>query len=178
MRKILILQDSPRRNGNTAALAAAFARGAKDAGHTVTEIFLQDKQIGDCLGCCACQKNGGQCIQGDDMEEVYAAMLGSDVIVLASPVYFYTWTATMKRALDRTFAIEEALTGKTFYLLSTGAAPEEGYMTHMLESFRLYVDCFADNKIGGYLFGCDTREPEDILGKPVLDRAYDMGKKL
>ena len=178
MCKILILQGSPRRNGNTAALAAAFVQGAKDAGHTVTEIFLQDKQIGDCLGCCACQKNGGQCIQGDDMEEVYAAMLGSDVIVLASPVYFYTWTATMKRTLDRTFAIEEALTGKTFYLLSTGAAPEEGYMVHMQESFRLYVDCFADNKIGGCLFGCDTREPGDILGRPVLDRAYEMGKNL
>ena len=178
MSRVLILQGSPRRRGNTAALADSFAQGAKAAGHTVTEIFLRDKQIGDCLGCCACQKNGGQCIQEDDMKQVYAAMLGSDVIVLANPIYFYTWTATMKRALDRSFAIEEALTHKTFYLFSTGAASQESYMAHMLESFRLYVDCFADSRIGGYLFGCNTRAPGDIQGQPVLDRAYEMGKRI
>ena len=65
MSRVLILQGSPRRRGNTAALADSFAQGAKAAGHTVTKIFLRDKQIGDCLGCCACQKNGGQCIQED-----------------------------------------------------------------------------------------------------------------
>lgn len=180
MSKILIIEGSPRKHGNTARLADAFARGARESGHTVTELFLKDKAIGDCLGCCACQNNGGQCVQKDDMGEIYAALRENDVIVLACPVYFYTWTSLMKRMIDRTFAVESFLQGKTFYLLSTGAAPEESYMQTMLDSFTQYVSCFQGegNRIGGHLFGCDTRARDDIAGRPVLTQAYELGKNL
>lgn len=180
MRKILILEGSPRKHGNTARLADAFARGARESGHTVTELFLKDKTMGDCLGCCACRRNGGQCVQKDDMGEIYTALGENDVIVLACPVYFYTWTSLMKRMIDRTFAVESSLHGKTFYLLSTGAASKEGYMQTMLDSFTQYVSCFQGegNRIGGHLFGCDTRAMDDIDGKPVLAQAYALGKEL
>lgn len=180
MSKVLILEGSPRKRGNTAQLAEAFARGAWESGHTVTEVFLKDKTIGDCLGCCVCQKNGGQCVQKDDMGEIYATLRENDVIVLASPVYFYTWTSLMKRMIDRTFAVESHLQGKTFYLLSTGAAPVESYMQTMLDSFTQYVSCFQGegNRLGGHLFGCDTRDVHDIAGRPVLEQAYRLGKEL
>lgn len=74
MSKVLILMGSPRKNGNTAKPSAEFALGVRDSGADVTEITLKDKNIGDCLGCCTCQNNGGQCVQRDDMQEIYAAM--------------------------------------------------------------------------------------------------------
>ena len=98
-RQVLIIKGSPRRNGNTAAMADAFAKGALENGNAVTEIMLKDKTFGDCLGCGACQRNGGICVQKDDMTEIYDAMKAADVIVLASPVYFYTWTSLMKRMI-------------------------------------------------------------------------------
>lgn len=180
MSKVLILMGSPRKSGNTAKLAEKFARGARDSGAEVTEITLKDKNIGDCLGCCACQNNGGQCVQMDDMQEIYAAMYENDVIVLASPVYFYTWTSLMKRVIDRTFAVEPFLQNKTFYMLSTGAAPEEAYMKTMIDSFEQYTSCFraGGNKIGGYLFGYNTRGLNDINRMPVMEEAYRLGKSV
>ena len=180
MSKVLILEGSARKNGNTVRLAAEFANGATESGHTVTEIFLKNKTFGDCLGCGACQRNGGQCVQKDDMQEIYTALQENDVIVLASPVYFYTWTSLMKRMIDRTYAVEPYLQNKSFYLISTGAAPEEAYMKTMLDSFELYVSCFraGGNEIGGYLFGCGTNAPDDVVKLPVMEQAYALGKSL
>ena len=179
MCKVLIVMGSPRRHGNTAKLAAEFARGAKDGDAEVTTVTLIEKRIGDCLGCCACQ-DSGRCVQKDDMQEIYEDLRENDVIVLASPVYFYTWTSLMKRMLDRTFAVEPFLKNKRFYLLATGAAPEEAYMKTMLDSFQQYVSCFCagGNETGGYLFACGTREPDDIIGLPVMEKAYRLGRSV
>lgn len=89
-KQILIVKGSPRKNGNTSAVADAFAKGAAESGNAVTEFVLKDKTIGDCMGCGVCQGNGGICVQKDDMTEIYDAMKSADVIALASPVYFYT----------------------------------------------------------------------------------------
>lgn len=114
------------------------------------------------------------------MQEIYEALRENDVIVLASPVYFYTWTSLMKRMLDRTFAVEPFLKDKSFYLLATGAAPEKAYMKTMLDSFQQYVSCFCagGNRAGGWLFACGTREPEDIVGLPVMEKAYRLGRSV
>lgn len=177
-KQVLIVKGSPRKKGNTSALADAFAQGANEGGNTVTEIILKDKTIGDCLGCGVCQGNGGTCVQQDDMIEIYEAMKKADSIVLASPVYFYTWTSLMKRMIDRTFAVEPILTNKKFYLLSAGAAPEEKYMQTMIDSFRQYISCFraGGNEEGGILFAYGTNGPEDVKNMSVLEEAYQMGK--
>ena len=176
-KKILVVKGSPRKNGNTSALADAFAKGAKESGNAVTEVVLKDKTIGDCMGCGVCQGNGGICVQKDDMTDIYEAMKQADVIVLASPVYFYTWTSLMKRIIDRTFALDNSLTNKKFYLLSAGAAPEERFMKTMTDSFRQYVDCFraGGNEAGEILFACGTNAPQDVKEMPVLKEAYQMG---
>lgn len=180
MSSVLMIKGSPREQGNTAILADEFGRGAKEAGHEVAEIILREKQIGDCLGCGACQRNGGTCVQKDDMSEIYEALQAADVIVFASPVHFYTWTSLMKRMIDRTFAVETQLKNKTFYLISTSAAPDESFAKTMIESFRQYISCFRGdgNKEGGYLIGCGTNAPGDIRGMEVMERAYQMGKEL
>ena len=177
-KQILIVKGSPRKNGNTSAMADAFAKGASENGNMITEIVLKDKTIGDCMGCGACQKNSGICIQKDDMSEIYDAMKKADVIVLASPVYFYTWTSLMKRMIDRTFAVEPILQNKKFYLLSAGAAPEEKYMQTMIDSFRQYISCFraGGNEEGGILFAYGTNGASDVKTMSVLETAYQMGK--
>lgn len=180
MSKVLVIKGSARKKGNTALLADEFSLGAKEAGHQVSEIVLKEKQIGDCLGCGACQRNGGTCVQKDDMTEIYEALKETDVIVLASPVYFYTWTSLMKRMLDRTFAVEMVLRDKTFYLISTSAAPDESFAKTMIDSFQQYAACFRGdgNKVGGYLIGCGTNAPGDIKGMDVMEKAYQIGRDL
>lgn len=179
-KKILVVKGSPRKNGNTSALADAFVKGAKESGNVVTEVVLKDKTIGDCLGCGVCQGNGGICVQKDDMTDIYEEMKQADIIVLASPVYFYTWTSLMKRMIDRMFAVEPLLKNKKFYLLSAGAAPEESYMKTMIDSFRQYVSCFRGegNEEGGMLFAYGTNGPQDVKKMPVLEEAYRMGNAI
>lgn len=179
-KKVLVLMGSPRKHGNCDRLSDQFLRGAEEIGCQTEKVYLKEKEIRDCLGCCACQKNGGVCVQKDDMGELYEKMKGADVIAFAAPVYFYTWNALMKRALDRTIAVEGALTNKTFYLISAGQAPDEQYMTTMIDSFRKYIGCFRGegNREGGYVFGCGTDQPGDVENTPAMDQAYQMGRSI
>lgn len=176
--EILVLHGSARKHGNTGVLSDAFLRGAADGGHRGEKIELKDLDIRDCLGCGLCRENGGTCVQKDDMQKIYAKMLRADVVVLASPVYFYTWPSMMKRLIDRTFAIEKQLTHKKFYLISAGAAPDGAHMQTMLDSFHQYVDCFPDSTEGGIVFGYGTNVPGGVTNTPAMAQAHEMGKNI
>ena len=107
-KKIVVLNGSPRRNGNTSALVRAFTEGAESAGHTVTTFFLQGRGIRGCLGCC----NGGKnlehpCVQRDGMDDIYPAYRETDVVVLASPLYYWNLSGQLRTAFDRLFAVAE-----------------------------------------------------------------------
>lgn len=104
MKKVLILEGSPRLKGNSCILSDEFARSAEEAGYTVEKIPVARKKVAGCLGCNACYRNDGICVQKDDMAEIREKMLEADVIVLASPIYFYSMTAQMKAVIDRTYA--------------------------------------------------------------------------
>ena len=179
-KKILVIRGSARKGGNTAVLADEYVKGAKEAGNVITDLFLREMQMGDCLGCGACQMNGGVCVQKDDMGKVYEKMQDADVIVFASPVYFYTWNSLTKRVIDRTFAVENLLQNKTFYLLSAGAAPEEKYMGTMIDSFKQYGSCFraGGNQVGGYVFAYGTNKPGDAVGPDAAKQAYELGLEM
>ena len=99
-KKILILSSSYRKGGNSEQLAAAFARGAEEAGHEVETIYLRDKEIGFCRGCVACLKLG-HCVIQDDAVEIAAKMHDADVLVFATPVYYYSISGQLKTMLDR-----------------------------------------------------------------------------
>ena len=96
MKKVLILEGSPRRNGNSAILSDEFARGAEETGCSLEKIQVAHKKVAGCLGCNACYRNGGVCVQKDDMAEIREKMMAADVIVLTSPIYFYSMTAPMR----------------------------------------------------------------------------------
>ena len=102
---ILVLNGSPRPNGNTAAMVKAFAEGAAKAGHTLNVIDVCKMKIGGCLGCEYCHTKGnGQCVQKDDMQEVYAALKETDMLVLASPIYYHNISGQLKCVIDRFYA--------------------------------------------------------------------------
>lgn len=88
--KILVLNGSPRTNGNTAAMVNAFAKGAKENGHTITVVPVCKKKIAGCLACEYCHTKGaGKCIQQDDMQEVYPVLEEAEMLVVASPIYYF-----------------------------------------------------------------------------------------
>ena len=94
-KKVLIISASPRKGGNSDALCDQFLLGAKEAGHNVEKVFLRDHKINYCLGCGVCN-NTHVCVQKDDMKGLLDKMVDADVIVLATPVYFYTMDAQLK----------------------------------------------------------------------------------
>lgn len=130
MANIMLLNGAARKNGNTAKLIKAFRDGAESAGNKVREFYLQNMTIKGCLGCehCSSAKKGQPpCIQKDDMEEINRAFLYADVVVFASPVYFWTITGTLKTVTDRLYAQLRSLgygefTRKSVLLMTAGGA--------------------------------------------------------
>lgn len=108
MAKILILNGAARKNGNTAKLIEAFTDGAKRSNNEAQEFYLQNMNINGCLGCEHCSKTGvgtsNPCVQNDDMAMINEAFATADVVVFASPVYFWTITGTLKTVADRLYA--------------------------------------------------------------------------
>ncbi len=105
---ILVLNGSPRPNGNTAAMVEAFAKGAKEGGHMVTVVNVCCKKIAGCLACEYCHTKGnGECVQKDDMQEVYPVLQEADMIVLATPIYYHSFTGQLQCAINRIYALDK-----------------------------------------------------------------------
>ncbi|MCI9081831.1 MAG: flavodoxin family protein [Lachnospiraceae bacterium] len=106
--KILVLNGSPRRDGNTAAMVNAFTEGARESGHEVDVINVCQKKIGGCLACEYCHTKGnGACVQKDDMQEVYPFLGEAEMIVLASPIYYHSFTGQLQCAINRIYALDK-----------------------------------------------------------------------
>ena len=121
--KITVLNGSPRKQ-NTAAMVDAFAEGAKAAGHEVEVLQVGRMKINGCLACEYCHgKGAGQCIQKDDMEKVMPAYKDSDMIVFASPIYYFDVTAQLSAAIQRVYAIGKPAKATRAALLLSSASP-------------------------------------------------------
>lgn len=106
--KILVLNGSPRPNGNTAAMVASFAEGARESGHDVQIVDVCQKRIAGCLACEYCHTKGnGKCVQQDDMQEVYPLLEEAEMIVLASPIYYHSFTGQLQCAINRIYALDK-----------------------------------------------------------------------
>ena len=128
--KIAILNGSPRKQ-NTEAMVNAFAEGAKEAGHEVEILHVGKMKIAGCLGCDYCHGKGeGKCIQKDDMEKLMPAYLESDMIVFASPIYYFSMTAQLEAALQRVYCIgKPAKAAKAALLLSSASGAYDAAIT-------------------------------------------------
>jgi multimeric flavodoxin WrbA len=113
-KRVLILSSSPRKKGNSNALCDQFMEGAVEAKHKVEKVVLAEKKINYCTGCYTCRENG-KCAQKDDMAQILDSMIAADVIVMATPVYFYTMCAQMKTVIDRCVERYTKIANKEFY---------------------------------------------------------------
>lgn len=173
---ILVLSASPRRGGNSDLLCDQFVLGAEEAGHEWEKFFLRDKTIGYCTGCGSCYTSH-MCVQKDDMASILEKMIAADVIVMATPVYFYTMDAQMKTLIDRTVPRYEEINRKEFYFIVTAADSSKQAMERTLEGFRGFTSCLTGTEEKGIIYGTGVWHMGDIKGSKTMVQAYEMGKK-
>ncbi|KJR44503.1 iron-sulfur flavoprotein [Desulfosporosinus sp. I2] len=174
-KKVLVLSASPRKGGNSDLLCDQFLLGAQDAGNQTEKIFLRDKRIGYCTGCESCYISH-KCVQKDDIAEILEKIIDADVIVMATPVYFYTMNAQMKTLIDRTVPRYEEITGKEFYFIVTAADSSKQSMERTLDGFRGFTLCLNGAKEKGVVYGVGAWHKGDIKGSATMQQAYEMGK--
>ncbi|MDE5584026.1 MAG: flavodoxin family protein [Ruminococcus sp.] len=177
-KKILIISTSPRRNGNSAKLAEAFSDGAAESGNEVEFISLHDKTIDFCRGCLACQKTQ-RCLIHDDADIIREKMLNADVIVFATPIYYYEMSGQMKTMLDRANPLYSSdYAFRDIYMLSTAAENEETVPERAVSGLEGWIDCFENARLAGTLFCGGVTDTGDIADNSKLQEAYNMGKSV
>ncbi len=176
MKKVLIISSSPRKNGNSDLLAQEFGKGAESAGNQVEIVCLNEMKLGYCQGCYACAKTG-KCFQNDGMNELAEKVRAADVLVFATPVYFYTMSGQMKVFIDRLVPVYTEVRAD-IYFLATAWDPETANLELTAESLRGCTrDCFEECTEKGVLLVGDVQEKGDVLKKTdAMAKAFEMGK--
>lgn len=175
-KKVLVLSASPRKGGNSDLLCDAFMRGVEETGGSAEKIFLRDHEIRYCTGCGVCNTTH-RCVQKDDMEEILRKMIEADVIVMATPVYFYSMDAQMKTLIDRTVPRYTEISNKDFYFIVTAADTDVGMMRRTIEGFRGFTeDCLHGAQEKGIIYGTGAWQIGEIKNSPAMQQAYEMGK--
>lgn len=174
-KKILILSGSPRKNGNSDILCEQFAKGAKEAGNFVEKVYVQDLIIGGCRACYGCRKTM-ECVQKDDMTELLDKMVVADVIVLATPVYFYSMDGQMKTMIDRTLPRYMEIADKDFYFIATAAAGKRA-MERTMDSLRGFTDCLPGAKVKGLVYGEGVYQKGEVMETRAIKEAFEFGKR-
>ena len=178
MKKVLVISTSPRVNSNSHALAEEFARGAKEAGNDVEVICLRDKEIKYCMGCLACQKTG-KCVIKDDAPAIVEKMHDAEVMVWATPIYYYEMSGQMKTMIDRgnpLYGTDYKFTN--IYMLTSAAEDEPETPQRAISGLQGWIDCFERASLKGTVFAGGVNMPGDIKGHKALAVAYEMGKSI
>lgn len=177
-KKILIISSSPRKGGNSEMLAKSFTKGAEEASHTVETVFLRENNIGFCKGCMACLKSN-HCIIHDDAAIIIDKMYHANVIVFATPVYYYSVSGQLKTMLDRAnplYGSDYAFT--SVYLLAAAAENGPDTIKGTIKTIHGWVDCFDRCQLVDTIFAGGVNDVNDIIGHPALDKAYQAGKQI
>jgi multimeric flavodoxin WrbA len=181
-KKILILKASPRQNGNSAVLADQTARGSQEHGAQVESIYLHNLDIRPCDGCDFCSETG-VCVIKDEMQPLYSKILAADAIVLASPIYWFTYTAQLKICIDRWYALwnydHDVFKGRPFgFILTYGDSDlhNSGGINaiHTFESMCRFLQA----EIAGWVHGSLSDIGDALKHPELLEKAYQLGQKL
>lgn len=182
-KNIVILNGSPRMKGNTAMLCDAFMKGAESVGHVVTRFDLQKMNIHGCLGCV---KGGSDvsspCVQKDGMTEIYPAYRAADIVVLASPLYYWGFSGQLKTAFDRLFAVAECNPGyanpkKECALLMAAEGNTPDNWRPVLDYYHTLLGFLEWKDLGQVLAG-GVFEAGAVAGQPILEEAFRFGASL
>ncbi|MBR2184322.1 MAG: flavodoxin family protein [Prevotella sp.] len=175
---ILVLSGSPRKGGNTELLAEAFAKGATEGQHHVEIVSVRDYKVNPCLGCNACFNTDGVCAQKDDMAAIYEKMSQADMLVIASPVYFYGISAQLKAVIDRLHnPIRDSFPIQKMALLLVGAASLPELFDAILTEYILCLNFFKLEDAGHVLVR-KVNNKGDIKNTDALNEAYSLGRSI
>ena len=177
-KKVLILSGSPRKSGNSDLLCDEFMRGALESGNEAEKIRVAGKHIAPCSGCYYCSAHNGECVHKDDMAEILQKIIDADVIVLSSPVYFYSISAQLKALIDRTVARWLEVKNKDFYYIITMADDAPSSADTTLACFRGYADCVEGAVEKGVIIGEGVHDAGEIKNTAAVKQAYAMGKNI
>ncbi len=177
-KRVLIVASSPRRNGNSNCLAESFARGAEQAGHQVETVYLCEKDIGFCRGCLSCQTTQ-RCVIKDDASTIAQQMGKADVLMFATPIYYYGMSGQMKTMLDRAnplFPSDYAF--RDVYLLTAAAEDDAETPEGAVHGLQGWISCFEKARLAGSVFAGGVTDAGDIEGHPAMQTAFEMGSRI
>ncbi len=178
MKNIIVISTSLRHGSNSDMLAEKFLEGALSAGNSVEKISLVGKNIQFCKGCMACQKLG-RCAIKDDVNDIMAKVLRADVVVWATPIYYYEMSGQMKTLIDRMNAMyEQDYAFRDVYLLTTAAEDDAETPRRAEMGLTGWIDCYPKSRLAGTLFCGGVNDACEIEGNPKLQEAYELGKSI
>ena len=177
MKNIVIVSTTLRNNGNSDILAKEFARGAIDAGNSVEIVSLKDKKISYCIGCLACQKTG-KCVINDDAIEIANKIEKADVVVFATPVYFYDMCGQMKTLLDRLNPLYISdYKFRDIYLIATAGMNDKSAVDGTITGLNGWISCFGKANLAGVVHGVGVTNCGDASSKEeLMVTYYNMGR--
>ena len=176
--KIIILQGSPNKNGSTSILVEEFTRGAKSAGHSVQRFDIAEMNINPCLGCVACGYEG-PCIQKDDNDKIRRSILNADMIVFATPLYYYGVSAQLKTVIDRFCAYNSSITRKHMKsaLLAVAWNSNNWTFEALVNHYEILVR-YLDFEDCGVVLGSGCGNKLTTINTNYPEMAYELGCKL
>lgn len=176
--KIIILMGSPNRKGSTSILLENFVKGAEEAGHSCEIIDVCHADIRPCTGCVSCGYEG-PCVQKDDVETIRRKILSADMVVFATPLYYYGMSAQLKTVVDRFCAYNSSLNSRHLKsALLTVAWNADDWTFDALEAhYKTLVRYINFNDMGMVLgYGCGT--PSMTKRSRYVKDAYELGRGL
>lgn len=176
--RITVFISSPREDGNSDKLAAAFIAGAQCSSNEINIVTIRKCHINGCLGCEHCYEHHGECIQQDDMQSIYSLLEKTEIIVLATPIYYQGFPSQLKAVIDRLYVTENRMfpIGGAI-LLATYATPCTNMSTQTISYFKCLLEYHEwENK--GIIVASGLDEKNDIIGNVALDEAFNLGREL
>ena len=179
MKNVLIISTSLRGGSNSELLAKECAKGAEEAGNRVELLSLKGKKIQYCIGCLSCIKTG-KCVQKDDAPEIMEKLRRADVLVFATPIYYYEMCGQMKTLLDRMNPLYSSdYAFREVYMIATAADGGDTTFEKAYNGLQGWVDCFPKAKLCGLVAGEEIGDPKDAVNHPdVMEKAYELGKEI
>ena len=179
-KKILVLTGSPRNGGNSELMADAFIKGAVSAGHEVTKINTNEKNVRGCQACCACYSQGAACVFDDDFNTIAPHIESADVIVAANPLYWYTFSVQLKAVIDKMYALiigKKNIHAKECVLLACAGDDDMEAFDGLVRSWALIAKHLGWIEKGSLLVP-SVHEVGDIKKTDALKKAEAMGAAL
>ncbi len=176
-KNIVIISSSPRKGGNSDMLCDQFAKGAAEAGNNVEKISLSDLTIHGCRGCYAC-RDSHKCFQEDDARPVINKMMTADIIVLASPIYFYSICSQLKALIDRSVVVYPMIADKKFFFILTMADHDANQFNPALATLRGFMECCERSTEIGNLCCPGVYDMCEVKDKPEWQKAYQLGLEM